>query len=212
NLVVGALLCILLLILSFCISFAINQYFILIICGYTFLTLGYSFYLKKLLLLDIFLLSTLYTLRLLGGGVAISVELSNWLLTFSIFIFLSLGTLKRYTDTSSVAQSKTGKLAHGRSYILEDLPGLQILGISSGIISVFVFLLYAASDEIAMFYRSPIYLWISSIVLAYWIVNIWFLASRGLVKGDPILFALKDKNSIASIFIVVILIAAAIKL
>ncbi|PAM39596.1 hypothetical protein CEJ63_25210, partial [Acinetobacter baumannii] len=62
------------------------------------LTLAYSLRLKRVVMLDVVLLAGLYTVRIIGGTIAIGAELSFWLLAFSMFIFLSLALLKRYTE------------------------------------------------------------------------------------------------------------------
>ena len=61
----------------------------------------YSIYLKKKLFVDVLVLAGLYTVRLLVGGTAAAVELSPWLLAFSMFMFLSLAVLKRFSELQS---------------------------------------------------------------------------------------------------------------
>src|SRR5205807_4096330 len=58
--------------------------------AYFVLTSAYTFYLKRLVIVDIVVLAGLYTIRIVAGAVAIGVPLSEWLLIFSIFIFTSL--------------------------------------------------------------------------------------------------------------------------
>uniref|UniRef100_UPI0016614346 UbiA family prenyltransferase n=1 Tax=Stenotrophomonas maltophilia TaxID=40324 RepID=UPI0016614346 len=82
--------------------------FAAVLAGYYVLTVAYSLRLKRIVMLDVVLLASLYTLRIIGGTVAIGAELSFWLLAFSMFIFLSLALLKRYTELHAVlARGKT---------------------------------------------------------------------------------------------------------
>lgn len=97
-------------------------------------------------------LAGLYTIRLFGGGEATGVVLSNWLLAFSMFFFVSLAFVKRVaellalTDTSQVL---------GREYSITDLAVLGRMGVSAGYTSVLVLALYINSVDVLRFYRHP---------------------------------------------------------
>ena len=67
--------------------------FALVLAAYYVMTLGYSLGLKRVPMLDVVVLSGLYTVRIIGGAAAISSGLSFWLLAFSMFLFLSLAIL-----------------------------------------------------------------------------------------------------------------------
>src|SRR5437773_661394 len=58
--------------------------------AYLALTFGYSLYFKRRLALDVFVLASLYVIRVVAGGAALRIPLSNWLLGFCGFFFLSL--------------------------------------------------------------------------------------------------------------------------
>ena len=75
------------LILGFTCAFKISLLFSIVLAIYYTSTVGYSLFLKKKPLFDIFLLTGLYTIRIIGGGVASNLEISFWLLAFSVFIF-----------------------------------------------------------------------------------------------------------------------------
>ncbi|MGE8284212.1 MAG: UbiA family prenyltransferase [Stenotrophomonas lactitubi] len=158
------------------------------------LTLAYSLRLKRVVMLDVVLLAGLYTVRIIGGTIAIGAELSFWLLAFSMFIFLSLALLKRYTELHAVlARGKTS--ASGRGYGVEDLPLLQSLGAASGYIAVMVMALYINSPESIELYRHPKLLWLICPVLLYWVSRAWVVAHRGDMHDDPIVFAATDRPS-----------------
>jgi 4-hydroxybenzoate polyprenyltransferase len=65
---------------------------------YFLLSNAYSFLLKQKLLVDVFALATLYTIRIFAGGAAEGVQISQWLMMFSLFFFLSLAFTKRFTE------------------------------------------------------------------------------------------------------------------
>lgn len=64
--------------------------FLFTLLAYFGLTISYSFCFKRIMLIDVLLLASLYTIRIAAGAYAIEVSLSSWLLGFSMFIFLSL--------------------------------------------------------------------------------------------------------------------------
>lgn len=176
------------------VALASSPAFAAVLLGYYVLTLGYSLHLKRIVMLDVVLLAGLYTLRIIGGTVAIGAELSFWLLAFSMFIFLSLALLKRYTELHAVlARGKTR--ANGRGYAVEDLPLLQSLGAAAGYCAVLVMALYINSPDSVELYRNPKLLWFICPVLLYWVSRAWVIAHRGTMHDDPIVFAATDRAS-----------------
>lgn len=165
-----------------------------ILLVYAALTSLYSGYLKKIAVLDVVILASFYALRLFAGSLAISVPISEWLLAFSMFIFLSLAFAKRFSELHALRSRKEEK-AKGRGYFTSDLEQVAQLGSSSGYISALVMALYVSSDEVTELYSHPKLLWIICPLLLYWIGRIWILAHRGQLHEDPIVFALKDKPS-----------------
>lgn len=157
-------------------------------------TLAYSLRLKRIVMLDVVLLAGLYTMRIIGGTIAIKAELSFWLLAFSMFIFLSLALLKRYTELHAVL-ARGKKKASGRGYGVDDLPLLQSLGAAAGYIAVMVMALYINSPDSIELYRHPKLLWFICPVLLYWVSRAWVIAHRGDMHDDPIVFAATDRAS-----------------
>lgn len=190
----GFLLIPLLLGASLFLALKINTAFITVLGLYYLLTTSYSFYLKKRLAIDVILLSSLYTIRILAGGVAGDIVISEWLLSFSTFIFLSLALAKRYAELIA-ADLKAGTSLSRRGYLASDLETLSNLGTSSGYLSVLVFALYINSSEITSLYKTPETLWLLCPLFLYWISRFWIFASRGWIVEDPIVVAVKDKIS-----------------
>lgn len=159
-------------------------------------TVAYSFGLKRVVLVDIIALAGFYTLRIVGGAMAAGVALSFWLFLFSVFLFLSLALVKRYTELD--AMRRDGKLnAAGRGYSIEDLSILHSLGTASGYQCVLVLALYINSPAVESLYRHPRVIWFLCVLLLYWISRVWLKAHRGKMHDDPIIFALKDRVSLA---------------
>ena len=162
---------------------------------YFVLTLAYSLHLKQLAVVDVLTLAALYTLRIIAGAAAIDVAISFWLLLFSMFIFLSLALIKRFSELKVARDAgKTGAL-RGRGYEPDDLELVSSLGGSAGFIAVLVLALYIQDGQAAHFYATPQLIWLACPVMLFWISRAWLIAHRGLMHDDPIVFALKDKVS-----------------
>ena len=183
--------------------------FTAILAAYVVTTLAYSFWLKRKLLVDVFVLAGLYTLRVLAGGAAIAIEVTPWLLAFCIFFFLSLAFAKRYAELRRVEASEEKKL-RGRSYQLEDLAILESVGPASGYMAVLVLALYVNSSMALSLYDRPFLLWLVCPLILYWVTRVWFLARRGSLTEDPLLFSLKDYVSliVAGLTLLLILLAS----
>jgi len=171
---------------------------------YVILTLAYSFFLKQRLLVDVFLLAGLYTHRVLAGGTAIDVTVTPWLLAFCIFFFLSLAYAKRYAELRRVQNEVAAGGAaaavttvRGRAYQVEDMEVVATVGPTSGYMAVLVLALYVNSSTAISLYRQPFLLWLVCPLLLYWQTRVWFLARRGSMSEDPLMFALKDRMSLA---------------
>src|SRR5215472_10258542 len=171
------------------------------------LTVAYSLHLKKVVLLDVFLLATFYTLRIIAGGLAAAVPLSVWLLAFSMFLFLSLAFIKRYAELV-IMRSVDGEHAKARSYELSDAELLVSKGTASGYAAVLVLSLYIASGSVKVLYSTHQLLWLVCPLLLYWIGYLWLTAHRGEMHHDPLVFAVRDRTS--RILILLMLAAALI--
>ena len=179
---------------AFALALAIAPLFALTLLGYYVLTLAYSFRLKRIVMLDVVVLAALYTIRIVAGAAAIAQPLSFWLLAFSMFIFLSLAMLKRYTELRML-QANGWNNAEGRGYRVDDLGLIQSLGAASGYLSVLVLALYINSTASEVLYHRPEVLWLLCPLLLYWISRMWVVAHRGQMHDDPVIYAMVDRVS-----------------
>lgn len=154
----------------------------------------YSFWLKKIPILDVSMLAGLYTLRVLAGAVAIQAQPTFWLIAFSAFLFFSLAIVKRLSELLYLQKNVVGKVK-ARGYVAEDISILQSLGGSSAIAAVLVLALYVDSDNVRLLYHSPNQLWLLCPVLLLWLGRVWLVTGRGNMHDDPVVFALKDRIS-----------------
>ncbi len=184
--------------LSSFISISISYDFSFIIFSYLFLTLSYSFKFKQYIGMDVISLSLLYTLRILAGSSAIQVETSFWLLSFSLFIFLSLALVKRCSELQSMRQEGKNR-ARGRDYTIEDYSILISFGASNAMLSILMFCFYTNNNVLTKEYQQPNILWLIVPALCYWIMRMWIKTHRGEMHDDPIVFSLTDKGSLFTI-------------
>ena len=191
-----------------CLAIMLPPYLGLTLLAYYGLTLLYSLYLKSFALLDVQVLASFYTLRLIAGAAVVQVAPSFWLLGFSMSLFLSLALAKRYTGLL-VRKRARQKPASRRGYSISDMPLVQSLGVASGYISVLILALYINSSEIGVFYKDPMWLWLLCPAVLYWIGRVWMYAHRGKLHDDPMVFAITDRVSlfIGAIMTVITLLA-----
>ncbi|HEY2347299.1 MAG TPA: UbiA family prenyltransferase [Xanthomonadaceae bacterium] len=184
----------LLMLAAFGVAFRLSPFFAGVLAVYYVLTLAYSFRLKKRVMVDVIALAGLYTVRIIAGSVLVATPPSFWLLAFSMFLFLSLAMVKRYTELLGLVSRGKDK-ASGRGYSVEDLPLVQSLGAASGYQAVLVLALYINSTASELLYRRPQVLWLLCPLLLYWISRVWIIAHRGLMREDPVVFAATDRTS-----------------
>lgn len=202
TLIEGASLCVIALLLSQFLAFSVKLEIAILILTYFFISLSYSLKLKEVMVFDTLLLAGLYTFRLFVGGSAVQIELSSWLILFSIFFFLGLANLKRSIELQNAKQHMNS--LHRRGYLHQDLELLNLYGIVSGFCSLLVLSFYIYQEKTQILYRSPQFLWGIVVILLFWIMRLWILAKRGTIHDDPVTFALKDKVTWFLIIIVLV--------
>lgn len=184
-----------LIVASFVLSYiALPTIFTQILASYFVMTTAYSLYIKGKVMLDVVWLAGLYTLRIIAGGMAVDIEPSEWLLGFTLFTFLSLAFVKRFCELRLMIRTGQQR-ATGRGYHTNDLQIVQMMGVGSGYLAVLIFAMYINSKVVGEVYSSPKVLWLACPLILYWMSRIWFMAHRGQLRGDPLLFALSDRIS-----------------
>ena len=182
------------LVIAFSIAAYLNPKFLVVQIIYAIISASYSFKLKQVVLLDVSLLAVLYTLRIIAGTFAVSVDLSYWLIVFSIFIFTSLAMVKRVSELYNLKLQGKEEVG-GRGYTIYDHEIMSAMGSASGFVSVLVLALYIHDPLTAERYSHPQWLWMIVPSILYWIGRVWILAHRGQMNEDPVVFAVHDKVS-----------------
>jgi 4-hydroxybenzoate polyprenyltransferase len=158
-------------------------------------TLAYSMVLKRIALVDVLVLSGLYTLRLLAGSAATQSHISHWLAGFSIFLFLSLAIVKRFAELENLRASGAPP-KNGRGYLVADIDQLRSFGTASAFAAVVILAIYISGKDVTALYQQPRLLWLIVPFMILWICRVWLLASRGTLDEDPVVFALTDRMSL----------------
>ena len=176
----------------------VSPEFLLILLLYVGLTISYSLWFKTFVFLDVIVLASLYTIRILAGTAAIGVALSYWLFAFSMFLFLSLALVKRCSELKSMGETGLG-MASGRDYRVTDLPILSGMGVAAGYLAVLVLALFVNSPHDLVQYSHPERLWLLCPPMAYWVSRLWIKTSRGEMHDDPLVYSIRDRASWVSV-------------
>lgn len=168
--------------------------FVGVLLVYLVATTAYSVAVKRMLLIDVLALAGLYTLRILAGAAATGVDVSFWLLAFSIFFFLSLALVKRYVELRTSSLSVGERIA-GRGYRIEDQEIVAQAGMASAFSSALVLALYIDSSAVRELYEHPWLVWPLAPIVLYLTMRIWILARRDELHDDPVVFIIRDWRS-----------------
>ncbi|WP_410016126.1 UbiA family prenyltransferase [Sodalis sp. C49] len=203
----GCIGAVLFLTVSFLIGMTLPTNFLWVLISYYIITISYSFYFKTKTVIDVTTLALLYSLRVIAGAAATGIFLSNWLLSFSMFLFFSLAVVKRVVELKDSNDSE--EKLKGRGYYPSDLPILLAAGISSGYISIHIFVLYIDSFASSKLYSNSNLLYLIAPILFIWLTRIWILTWRNAMNEDPVAFAIKDRASqLMCVLILLIIISA----
>lgn len=182
--------------------------FVAVIALYFCITMSYSLFLKRKPIIDICVLAGLYTIRIIGGGVATGIDLSIWILAFSMFLFFSLAAVKRLAELVHMRDSGREAVA-GRGYSVDDLPLTMQMATTSGFVSVLVMALYLNAPEVQAHYSAPWLLWGVCALLLYWVSKAVLVAHRGEMHDDPLVYAVTNRTSLICIAMMAALLAGA---
>jgi len=192
------------LLLAVVVAAAISSEFLGVLVLYLAITIAYSLVLKRKLLIDVVTLAGLYTIRVVAGATAIQVPMSEWLLTFSLFIFLSMALVKRYSELAIRFDMGLPDPTN-RNYRTDDLSVVFSLAAASGYCAVIVLTLYLSSDTVKALYSRPSVLWLACPLFIYWISRMLMLSHRRILRDDPIVFAMRDWVSWATAALVIVI-------
>ncbi|MBD1390575.1 UbiA family prenyltransferase [Neiella sp. HB171785] len=204
----GIMVAAVLLVVSLVLSWLVSPAFTGVLLLYLIMTLAYSFKLKRFFGIDVIMLASLYSIRIFAGAVAIGAVVSFWLLSFSMFVFLSLALVKRCAELKALELENKDAVS-GRDYNYSDYPVFLGFGTSSATLSILMFSFYANNNVLTNQYQEPELLWLAIPMLGYWLLRMWVKTHRGEMHDDPIVFSIKDRGSVISVMATCVVVLAA---
>jgi len=193
NVWIGLALSFLSLVAGVTMNFYASQLAGLLALSYFLLSSIYSFKLKTIPVVDIFALQVFYLTRVYLGAIVSEVVVSNWLLIFSMFGFLSVSAAKRVSEILGEEKTLSYK---ARGYLKKDLNFLTNFGLISGVLCSLVYLFYLNSDQVVNRYSNPTFLWLIFPLILYWFSYLWLVVFRGASLEDPVIFMFSSKSSL----------------
>jgi len=192
-------------------SFLLNTKFGFTTLAYVGITGAYSFKFKNEPMFDVFIIGVLFVLRVIAGMVLINDPISLWLTGFTFTFFMSLAMAKRHSELVIFRRSRAGTPV-GRGYVAEDIGLTRAFGVGSALIAFLIMLLYFQFRAMETgLYDTVELLYVVPVAVFAWNLRIWLLASRGLLRYDPIVFALRDRVSLGYAAFIILAWAIAIK-
>jgi len=131
---------------------------------------------------------------LVAGGYASATVPSTWLLSFSLFVFLSLALVKRCSELHAMVVEGSDA-ARGRDYRSSDRPLLEAAGVGSAFAAVVVLALFIQDAARQPRFITPDLLWLVPPLMLYWLLRLWVKTGRGQMDDDPIVFTVRDRGS-----------------
>ncbi len=187
----------LLLVASIALGSLLPEGFRAVLAAYGALSIVYTLFLKRYVVVDALALTVMFLLRIVGGGWAAGLGVSSWLMGFALFLFLSLALAKRYAELRALREAQRTAAA-GRGYRAADLEEVGFIGVASGLLSVFVVAIYIGSAEAASSYDNRTMLWGLCLVILFWVGRLWLINHRGELHEDPVRFVTHDPASYVS--------------
>jgi len=155
-------------------SLKLNYKIAIIIAFYFVLNFSYSFWLKNIVILDIMTISVGFILRVIAGGEAIDVKISNWLILSTFFISIFLAAMKRRSELALFENNDllTRKVLSEYSTYFADLIG--VISASALLIS---YALYTINENTIEYFGND-YIFYSNIFAAFGIFRFMYLSYK----------------------------------
>ncbi len=134
---------VLLLMASLVVAYGINQNTLLVISLYFVMNVFYTFYLKQIPIIDCVIIAIGFVMRIVGGGVAISIEITSWiiLLTFILSLYLAFSKRRGELVNGNVGVGRKSIQEYNKSFLDTTISILAA-------IAIVAYILYTQDAEI----------------------------------------------------------------
>jgi 4-hydroxybenzoate polyprenyltransferase len=179
---------------SVALAFVIQRWFGLVLLVYVLTNLAYSFYLKRVVIIDVMILASGFVFRVLSGALVIGVPASEWLIMCTMLLALFLGFAKRRHEIellAGAAEAHRQVLHHYSSYLLDQM--IMVVGAAT----VLSYALYTVAPSTIEHFgtRNLIY---SVPFVIYGLFRYLYLVHRQAKGGDPTRVFLTDAPILAN--------------
>lgn len=179
----------LLVLVGLALAYILNLNFFLLLLFYLLLNIGYSFGLKNIPILDLFIVASGFLIRVHSGGILSDVPVSHWLSIMVLLLAMFIVIAKRRDDLILHELTGTDLRKVSRSYNLEFINSCMTL--LSAIILV-AYIMYTVSPEVTERFKSQ-YLYTTTIFVMAGIMRYLQITLVEKRSGSPTEIFLKDK-------------------
>lgn len=181
-------------------SYYLTPLFFYLVCGYVVLNITYSFGLKNISIVDLFIVSLGFLIRIHSGGILAEVEVSHWLSIMILLLSLFLVLAKRRDDLVLQAKSQAIIRKTSSSYNLEFINACLTIFAAVIVVS---YIMYTVSPEVVDRFNSP-YLFATTPFVIAGIMRYLQITIVEMNSGSPTSILVKDKFILTTIFLWII--------
>ena len=160
-----------------------------IVAFYFLLNMAYCLWLKRHAIIDVCTVAFGFVLRILAGGMACEVAVSNWLVLMTFLLALFLSFAKRRDDV--LRMNETGEPPR-RNTIRYNLTFVNQAITITGTVTLVCYIMYTVSPEVVSRFHAP-YLYLTSIFVLVGLLRYMQLTVVDEVSGDPTKILLRDR-------------------
>ena len=160
-----------------------------IVAFYFLLNMAYCIWLKRHAIIDVCTVATGFVLRILAGGMACDVAVSNWLVLMTFLLALFLSFAKRRDDV--LRMNETGEPPR-RNTIRYNITFVNQAITITGTVTLVCYIMYTVSPEVVSRFHAP-YLYLTSIFVLVGLLRYMQLTVVDEVSGDPTKILLRDR-------------------
>jgi 4-hydroxybenzoate polyprenyltransferase len=175
-----------------------NLHFIISVLSFIMMNIFYSFYLKHIVLLDVFSIAAGFMLRVIGGALIINVEISSWLILTTLFISLFLGVMKRHSELVRFKNSDNSETRKVLAFYSTDFT-TQLATISASAV-IICYALYTVSERTVTVFGTENLIYTTPIVV-FGIFRYMFLVYMNNQGENTTKVMLTDKAMISTVII-----------
>ncbi len=172
--------------------------FTVVVLIYFFLNILYTFWFKHVVILDVFIISIGFLLRVEGGAAAIGVEFSSWMILTTIFLSLFLAISKRRAELSGAENGK----AENQRKVLEhyDLTFVDQMNTVAVTGTIICYALYTVSEKAVTTFHTDNLIYTTPFVI-YGVFRYLYLLHKKNLGESPEQIVTKDLSLILNIFL-----------